>query len=164
MMATTATSAPARFATIIHLKTGHVLAAVTVAGAEPGLDDLTAGRAVRVRQPGTDGYVDVPASILVASRIALRNEDVLDHPHAYVLGSSGQLEQANRTPRDRSEGRLAVVVWRVEADGVSESVFDPEPGPLGDDGALWRSTPPGATQELLAYVGGPLTIVAAKKA
>jgi len=146
-------------ASVIHLKTGHVLAAVTAAGLAPTLDDLTGGKAVRVRLPGTDGYVDVPASILAAARISLKTEDVLDHPHDYVVSPGGQaLERAGENAQDDAEGMPAVFVWRVEANGVSESIFDLDPKPLKKDGELPRAQPPGARQLLLAYAGGPLTI------
>jgi hypothetical protein len=150
MMAT----APPRFATVLHLKTGHVLAAVSSAGLKPTLDDLTAAEHLRVRFPGASGFVNVPNSLLTATRTAVTTADVLDRPQHYVLGADKSLIgpkapvfQGAFPPSESA--KEAIVVW--QADNQSHTIT----GPLGTV-TLPGSLPVGATHRLVVYAGGPL--------
>jgi hypothetical protein len=150
MMAT----APPLFATVLHLKTGHVLAAVSSAGLKPTLDDLTVAEHLRVRFPGTSGFVNVPNSLLTATWTAVTTADVLDRPQHYVLGADKSLLgpkdpafQKGFPPGDAA--KEAIVVW--QAGSQSHTIT----GPLGTV-ALPGSVPVGATHRLVVYAGSPL--------
>ena len=147
--------------TVVHLATGHVLAAVTAVGEEPSLDDVTGGRHLRVRFPGATGFVNVPVSLLTATRVAL-TADVLDRPQRYRLTPAtpplpptltlGPPPTVNGVPSPLPQGAQAVVVWQDGEDLL------PAVGPIGASDALPGSPPPGATHQLLAYVGGGLSL------
>jgi len=153
-----ATPAPL-FATVIHLETGHVLAAVSSGGLKPKLEDLTAKEPLRVRFPGTTDFVDVPIAQLKATRVSV-TDDVLDRPQHYMLGDGlgdgnppltlGKAPVVKGSIVPGAEGKKAVVVWQDEPEPVAAS------GSLGAGGLLPGIPPPGATHQLLAYEGGPL--------
>jgi hypothetical protein len=153
-----AASAPL-FATVIHVATGHVLAAVSSGGLEPTLEGLTAGDHLRVRFPGKSSFVNVPISVLTAARVTV-TADALDRSQYYVLGTgntsltfgapplfNAKLEAAEQA---EAKDKQAIVVWQVGGDSIVAT------GPMGAEGKLPGTVPPGATHQLLAYVGGPL--------
>lgn len=146
---------PPLFATVIHLPTGHVLAAVSSAGLEPALEDLTAAEHVRVRFPGKPGFVNVPLSVLATVRVAV-TADMLDRPQYYVLGAGnppltlGLAPVIEEAVAAGDPGRQAIVVWQVGTKSIVSK------GPLGTNGDLPGSPPSGATHRLVVYQEGPL--------
>jgi hypothetical protein len=143
-------------ATVIHLETGHVLAAVSSSGGlEPTLEDLTAGDHLRVRFAGTPGFVNVPSSALTAIKVAV-SPDVLDHPQHYVVGTGnppltfGPEPVLNGKVSTAARGKQTIVVWQAGSDSIVAS------GPIGPADELPSSLPPAATHQLLAYADGPL--------
>jgi hypothetical protein len=148
-------SAAATFATLIHLKTGHVLAAASVVGAEPKLEDLTAGDHLPVRFPGTSDIIDVPILALTATRVALSADtaSVLDRPQYYVLGGDLKLSapeppMVDSKPKNVTAGEKYVVVWRVGDESFVQ------------DGELEDAKPPAppteAKYQLFVYESSPL--------
>jgi hypothetical protein len=105
-----------RVATLLHLETGHVLAAVTSLDVKPTVADLT-GTALRVRLPGTSGFVDVPVALLTATTVAVTDE-VLDRPLSFQLSPGNPLRElgeplVNDPGPAFPIGKAAVVVWQV---------------------------------------------------
>jgi hypothetical protein len=143
------------FTTIIHLATGHVLAAVSSGGLEPTLEELTAADHVRVRFPGGPGFVNVPSSALTAIRVGA-SADVLDRSQHYIVGTGnppltlGEAPVFNVTVLSDVKDKHAVVVWQAGGDSIVAS------GPLGANGEPPGTRPPGATHWLLAFEGAPL--------
>jgi hypothetical protein len=151
-----ATPAP-QFVTVIHLeKTGHVLAAVSSGGLVPKLEELVGPNGLRVRFPGGALFVNVPADVLKATRVAI-SADVLDRPQYYVVNdgvlSFGAGPKMTTTITAGAESTPVVIVWWVASPvpGHAEHFT----GKLGAGGAL-PGKPPTAQTQLLAYVGGPL--------
>jgi hypothetical protein len=148
-------ASPAPLATVIHLASGHVLAAFFTGGREPTLEDLTAANHLRVRIPGTPGFVNVPISALTAARIPA-TADVLDRPQHYRLGTGDPALILAKPPifqgkvADDAVGKPAIVVWQTSDEPIVAS------GPVGADGVPPGTRPPGATHALLVYEGGPL--------
>jgi hypothetical protein len=143
-------------ATVLHLETGHVLAAVSSSGGlEPTLEDLTAGDHLRVRLPGTPGFVNVPSSALTAIEVAV-TEDVLDHPQQYVVGTGnppltfGKAPVVNGPMEPDAKEKQAIVVWQAGSESIVAS------GPMTPTNDPPAPPPPGATHQLLVYAGGPL--------
>jgi hypothetical protein len=147
------------FATIVHLQTGHVLAAVTSGSLEPTLADLTADEHLRVTLPGTAEFVDVPIALLAATRLAV-GPDVLDRAQNYVVdvksptpitpSADPLLNAAEPLAPEETE---AIVVWQDDDGPVAAS------GPLGIGNALYATAPPGAKTRLLAITGRPLHLM-----
>lgn len=147
-----------QFATVLHLSTGHVLTAVTAAGLEPTVEQLTGGRALRVRHSDEPGYVMVPAEALTAARVTA-TADLLDRPQHYAIGSDGAPWLVGPPEYEsgptRTVGAKAVVVWQEDDRAVGtyyEGVVDAT-GPPGEP-------PPGATHLLFAVEGAPLSVEA----
>jgi hypothetical protein len=142
-------------ATVMHLETGHVLAAVSSGGLEPTLEELTAGDHLRVRFPGKPGFVNVPLAALTAARVAV-GADVLDRSQYYVLGGGkppltfGPGPVFNAPLEDKAKNKQAIVVWQAGSDVIVAS------GQIGPGLEPLAARPPEATHELLAYAGGPL--------
>jgi hypothetical protein len=143
------------FATVMHLETGHVLAAVSSGGLEPTLEELTAGDHLRVRFPGKPGFVNVPLAALTAARVAV-TADVLDRPQFYVLGTGkpsltfGPGPVFNVDLEEQAKNKQAIVVWQAGSNAIVAS------GLIGPGREPPSPRPPGATHELVAYAGGPL--------
>jgi hypothetical protein len=146
------------FATVLHLSTGHVLAAIASVGLEPTLEQVTGEDGVRVRFPNDPGFVNVPMSALTATRLAV-TADALDRAQNYAV-SSGTLVLGDRpevgapasTPPADTD---AVVVWQ---DGEESVVVT---GKIqGTTGEPPGEPPPGATHQLLAAKGFPLNLKA----
>jgi hypothetical protein len=119
-------AAPAtQLATLIHLETGHVLAAVTAVGAKPSVGDLI-GDFLPVRIPGTDSVVNVPAARLTAASVAVI-ADVLDRPQSYQLSAGNPLRHLNVPAittvglSKTDQGERAVAVWQVGDESFSAS-------------------------------------------
>jgi hypothetical protein len=150
------------FGTVVHLTaTGHVLAAVTSGSVEPTVEDLTGGDHLRVRVPGDTDYVDVPSTVLTASRVAIA-PDVLDRPHWYVFGDGAVPLTLGLEPQyavtvtsggASASGKKVVIVWQTAEKAIAEdSVLD------GSGNLPSTTPPPGATAELVAWEGGPLYV------
>jgi hypothetical protein len=139
-------------ATLLHLETGHVLAAVTAVGLTPDKDALTDGH-VRVRVPGSDVYVDVPSDHVTATRVPV-TDAVLDRAQSYVLGANGTLsfegEPQVGGALAGTEGAQVVVAWQVGSDALVTK------GPLGAGSTLPGSDPTGATARVVAIAGETL--------
>jgi hypothetical protein len=144
-----------QFATVVHLATGHVLAAVSSGDLEPTLEELTAGDHLPVRFPGTPGFVNVPLSALTAARVAV-TADALDRPQYHVVGSGsppltfGGAPVVNAELEDKAKNKQAIVVWQAGSDVIVAS------GSIGPGLEPIAARPPEATHELVAYAGGPL--------
>ena len=111
-------AAPAtQLATLVHLETGHVLAALTVLGAKPAVGDVV-GDFLPVRVPGTSAIVNVPAALLTATSLAV-TADVLERPQNYQLAPGNPLRNIDlpvilgRAAAGFTPGKLVVVVWQV---------------------------------------------------
>jgi hypothetical protein len=76
-------AASAPMMTVLHVETGHVLAAITAGSAAPAVEDLTGGAYLSVRVPGHDP-VRVPPGLLTAVRVP-RQDGVLDDPRSYQV-------------------------------------------------------------------------------
>jgi hypothetical protein len=145
------------FATVLHLSTGHVLAAITSVGLEPTLEQVTGEDSVRVRFPNDPGFVNVPMSALTATRLAV-TADVLDRAQNYAV-SSGTLVLGDRPEVGSPTSPIAadtdaVVVWQDgEESVVVTGKTDSSGGPPGEP-------PPGATHQLLAAKGFRLNLQA----
>jgi hypothetical protein len=146
------------FATVLHLSTGHVLAAVTSVGLEPTLEQVTGEDSVRVRIPDDPGFVNVPTSALTATRLAV-TADVLDRAQHYIVSSGTLILGADPVigaalgtapPADTE----AVAVWQDGSDSVVAE------GPVIGNTGLPGEPPPGATHQLLAAEGFPLNLQA----
>jgi hypothetical protein len=144
--------APALIATLLHLETGHVLAAVTAVGLKPDLDALTGGH-VRVRVPGTDEYVDVPSEHLTATRAPVTGA-VLDRAQSYVLATNGTLsfegEPKVGAAVTGTTGAQVVMAWQVGSDALVTK------GALGTGNTLPGGDPAGAKARVVAIAGEPL--------
>jgi hypothetical protein len=154
-------SPAAKFATVLHLTTGHVLAAISSVGPEPKLEDVTGTGHVRVRMPAREGFVNVPVALLTATRVAVNpdNAAVLDRPQHYDLLTGTPPPLGLRGPpkldapiKDvKYAGAKAIVVWQVGDVAVVE-----EDVKLSESGELDAKAPNGTTLALVAIDGGPL--------
>lgn len=151
-------AAASLFATVIHLETGHVLAAVSSGTLEPTLEDLTGGKHVRVRLPGTREFVDVPSSLLQATRLSV-SADMLDRAQNYVVDSKqnppishGGAPVVDDAEPTGAEGTATVVVWQDDEAPVATS------GPMGAGDTLPGDAPPGAKARLVGVKGKPLNL------
>lgn len=151
------------FATVLHLSTGHVLAAVSSGSLEPTVEQLTANEHLAVRYFGPDARVEVPASLLTAVRVTA-DDDLLDRPHSYlatggtppvVLGLEPvEVRPAGTTMPTGPAGAPCVIVWQMPDDtDVSNTPLDASGDPLPASAA-----PAGATHRLLAWETGPVVI------
>lgn len=145
------------FGTVVHLTaTGHVLAVVASGSLEPTIEQLTGGDHIRVRFPGESTSVDVPASVLTATRLSIPG-DLLDRPQWYVLNAANTPPLALGTGPEivtqdpvGTAGKKVIVVWQ------SDDASFPEDGTLDPQGKPPANAPTGATAKLVAFVDGPL--------
>lgn len=148
-------------AALLHVETGHVLAAVVPVSLTAKPDDLKdalTGGHLRVRVPGTDAYVDIPSENLTVTRIAVSGT-VLEHAQGYAVvtgGASGPALSFIGDPKiggaTGDEGAKAVVAWQVGSEAQVTT------GTLGVDGVLPSHKPPGATASVVAIAGQPLYV------
>jgi hypothetical protein len=147
-----------QFATVIHLSTGHVLAAVAPVGVEPSLDTLTAGH-LRVRVPGTDLHIKVPSTNLKATRVAMTMGNLLDQSLYFAVKLSQTdpptltfLGEPTGTRPTGVDGKDVVMAWQ---DGDKVPVTE---GKVGPSDAYPKAAPAGATVELVAVADKPLCL------
>lgn len=148
--------------TLVHLTaTGHVLAAVSAAGLKPDLVALTGGH-VRVRVPGTDEFVNVPAASLAATVVDVRADlRVLTQSMHYAVKTTGPgapsaalvgAPTSTGNPPTGTQGDAFVAAWHDD-DSTPMAT-----GAVGANGKPGVTTPGGATAELIAIAGQPLCI------
>jgi hypothetical protein len=144
---------------VLHLSTGHVLAAVAAGRASPTVADLTGGTALLVRLP--DGTrVAVTGDLLTATAVA-RDADVLTRPTSFrvddgvppitTVGSPENLrDNANNIKRVGDQGAECVSLWQAgdQLEVVKET--------LGSSGKPAAAAPPGGTRRLVACKGSHL--------
>jgi hypothetical protein len=68
--------------TVLHLETGHVVAAATCGKRKLTVDDMTGGTYLAVRLPKTTDQVNITPDLLTAA-IYARDDDALDRPLEY---------------------------------------------------------------------------------
>jgi len=133
---------------VLHLSTGHVVAAMTIGRRVPTVADVTGGEHIVVRIPG-GRVVRVPAELLTGLAAPVR-EDVLARPTDFLV--------TNATPNWRGKltawvnlpskpGSEALSIW----DGGAEPVFAWQS--LDNTGKLPPGHPAGTTHRLVAVAG-----------
>jgi hypothetical protein len=144
--------------TVLHLESGHVLAAAASGSRTVTVADLTGGTYLAVRLPGSRGAaVNVPAELLTAATVPL-DDDVLSRPLEYLVGTGvpaltfgGRPINLGPTSAkiDAPDGTAVTSLWRVGDElEVAHSTLDggrPEGG-----------RPTGASHRLVACRGEPL--------
>jgi hypothetical protein len=140
--------------TLLHVETGHVLAAITAGAQAPTVDDLTGGAYLAVRVPDRDP-VRVTPGLLTAARVPMQ-DGVIENPRAYqvVDGEPAFLGPPQVLAALTSLGAVGVAclsLWQVGAQLVEirstlNAAGQPSVGP-----------PPGAGGGLLLCKGAPLT-------
>jgi hypothetical protein len=145
--------------TVLHLATGHVLAAVSSGSLEPTVEQLTAGEHLVVRyDPAV--RVEVPAELLTAARVAAEG-DVLDRPAAYVVSDATPPLALGLKPEIQPTsavtgppGTDCLVVWQTPDGSTRQNA------PLDASGEPPKknSGPADATARLVAWKGGPLVL------
>jgi hypothetical protein len=143
--------------TVLHLESGHILAAVSSGSRAVTVDDLTGGTYLAVRFPGSGtDQVNVTANLLTATSVPL-DDDVLSRPLEYRVADGVPPLTFGGTPIHLDgTGKLAAPddtavtsLWQV-GDGIEVARGQlkggvPEPG-----------HPPGATKRLVACKDEPL--------
>jgi hypothetical protein len=142
---------------VLHVSTGHVLAAVAAGARTPTVEDLTGDAFLAVRlQDGS--IVRVTADLLTATTVA-RDNDVLTRPTSFRVDDGvPPISQVGRPKSLASAGSLGaagdecVSLW--QAGDQLEVVREP----LDANGAPSPATaaPPGATHRLILCKGNPL--------
>ena len=155
-MATT----PTLLMSVLHLSTGHVLAAFSAGPAQPTAQDVTGGAYLAVRFPATNDLLTVTPDLLTMVSVPL-DEDVLDRPqHFRVVDGVPPLSYVG-TPAALPAGLGAppatpcLSLWQVgdELEVVTEV--------LDSSGNLGADKPPGAQYRIVAckdrvlYFDGP---------
>jgi hypothetical protein len=143
-MASTATM------TVLHLETGHVLAAASSGSRALTVEDLTGGKYLAVRMPKSGDQVNVTADLLTATTYAL-DDDVLSRPLEYRVDASLPTLTFGGTPIDLAapaekgkidapDGTAALSLWQVgDHLEVGRSVLDdgcPDDGPIGTEAEI----------------------------
>jgi hypothetical protein len=144
---------------VLHLPTGHVLAAVAAGPLKPTVDDLTGGTALPVRLPGGE-QVAITGDLLTATAAA-RDLDVLTRPTSFRIGDgvppitvAGAMEDlytsAHVVKKVGDQGDDCTSFWQAgdQLEVVKET--------LGLTGQPAAPAPPGATQRLVACKDSPL--------
>lgn len=108
--------------TVLHLETGHVLAAVSSGSVGLTVDDLTGGTYLAVRMPGTGDRVNVTTELLTAATYAL-DDDVLNRPLEFQVdpdlptlvfaGPPIDLTAAAPGKISAPNGTPALLLWQV---------------------------------------------------
>jgi hypothetical protein len=143
--------------TVLHLETGQVLAVAAVGIRELTVDELTGGRHLAVRLPGSDQVVEVGPELLTATSAA-RDDDVLDRPLDFRVGAGTPPITYGGTPIDLGtgtgtinvpDGTAVISLWQAgdELEVARGQIVSQVP-----DG----SAPPGATHRLVAVQDQPL--------
>jgi hypothetical protein len=145
--------------TVLHLESGHVLAAVSSGSRAVTVDDLTGGTYLAVRLPGSGtDQVKVTANLLTATSVPL-DDEVLSRPLDYQVadgvpplafaGAPIHLDGTTTGKLAAPDGAAVTSLWRV-GDGLEVAR-----GQL-KDGVPEPGGPPGATQRLVACKDEPL--------
>ena len=139
---------------VLHLDTGHVLAAATATELVPTAAALTGGEHVAVRVPG--GYfVNVTTELLTELQATVDN-DVLSRPTSFQVVKAvppvSQVGPPTALPANPvgDAGAGALCLWQI---GHQLEVVRDK---LDGDGNLVANTPPGGTVRLVAITGKPL--------
>jgi hypothetical protein len=154
-MASTATP----LMTVLHLETGHVVAAVTSGKLTPTVDDLTGGKYLAVRVPKSNDQVNITADLLTAASYA-RDDDVLERPLEYRLDPNLPTLLFGGVPIDLTVGPIVapagtpvLSLFQVEDHlDVSRSV-------LGNNGKPDGAVPILADAQLHLCAGEPLAYI-----
>jgi hypothetical protein len=141
--------------TVLHLETGHVLAAAAAGTREFTVDELTAGSHVSVRLPKSAAQIDVPSSLLTAASYRL-DGDVLSRPLEYrvdaslpTLAFAGEPISLSASVLTAPDGKATLTIWRVgDQTEVGRGVI------LG--GRPDSVDPAGASHQIVACEGEPL--------
>jgi hypothetical protein len=144
---------------VLHLDTGHILAAASVDGAPATVDALTGASHLVVRASTADP-VSVPAAQLSATKTDA-DLDVLVAPMSYrvvdavprvsFVGPPASVPETNNVPiATGTPLQELLAVWQV---GRSVEVVRSK---LDVNGKLPLVAPPGATRALVALEGQPL--------
>lgn len=140
---------------VLHLDTGHVVAAAAADGAPETVESLTGGTHVAVLiAPGK--VVEVPGSMLTATSIE-RDHDVLAAPTSYLVVAApprlsfvGGPTTMPGPPVVGTPGREAVVIWQVGPRAEVTRV------PPAADGSVSVTKPTMASHGLVAVPGLPI--------
>jgi hypothetical protein len=148
---------PTVLMTVLHLETGHVLAAVSAGAAAPTVDELTGDEHLTVRLPDPSLQVEVGPELLTAIQVPV-DDDVLDRPQYYQLVdgvpqlslTTGPEDLTSATPLGPA-GTPCLSLWQAgdELEVVREVLNASGAPPTG-------TTPPGGTHRLVACKGAPL--------
>jgi hypothetical protein len=145
----------ARPMVVLHLDTGHVLAAAAVEGATPTVDGLTGGSHLSVRVP-LSRVVTVPLELLTLLSTDV-DLDVLAMPTLYrVVDAVPRLSFVGAPATAASgdvigtAGQQCLSVWQV---GSAVEVVREQ---LPANGKSVLPKPPGATHRIVACPGQPL--------
>lgn len=139
---------------VLHLSTGHVLAAATAAELVPTAQALTGGTYLAVRTP-VGRFVNVTTELLIELQTSV-DDDVLSRPTSFQVVKAVPPLSHVGAPAALAGGKLgdpgaeAVSLWQVGHE--LEVVRDK----LDATGTLPTNTPPGATHRLVAVAGQPL--------
>ena len=121
--------------TVLHLETGHVVAAATCGKRDLTVDDLTAGKFLAVRMPKTNDQVNITPDLLTAASYA-RDDDVLERPLEYrvdpdlptLLYSGPPIDLAAAAAPNRidaPDGTAVLSLWQAEDNlEVGRTVLD----------------------------------------
>lgn len=144
---------------VLHLSSGHVLAAVAAGGRNPTVADLTGGTSLPVRLP--DGATVAVTSDLLTATAVPSDTDVLTRPTSFrvadgvppvtVAGPAKNLrDSANNIVKVADEGTECVSLWQAgdQLEVVRET--------LDSFGKPKAAPPPGGTRRLVACKGSPL--------
>lgn len=151
---------PTQLMSVLHLSTGHVLAAFTAGATQPTLQDVTGGAFLAVRLPATNDLLTVTTDLLAMVSAPL-DQDVLDRPQHFrvvdgapplsYVGSPATLPASLAAP----PATPCLSLWQVgEALEVVTEILDAS-------GNLGASKPPGAQYRIVAckdrvlYFDGP---------
>lgn len=152
-MAQTAT----RTMTVLHLETGHLLAAASSGSRALTVDDLTGGAYLAVRLPGSTDQVNVSANLLTAAVYEL-DDEVLSHPLEHRVDPSLPTLTFGGVPIDLNaagakitapDGTAVLSLWQVAGQlELGRSVL------LG--GKPDAPDPGGTTAQIVVCAGEPL--------
>jgi hypothetical protein len=142
--------------TVLHLETGHVVAAATCGPRDLTVDDLTGGDYVAVRLPDSVKRVNVAANLLTAAAYE-RDDDVLSNPLAYRVDANLPVLVFGGTPTNLTGGHITapagtatLSLWQVGNQlEVGRSVLDNSGQPEG-------TSPTGTTAQIVVCAGEPL--------
>jgi len=151
-------AAPEPMMTVLHLETGHVLAAISSGALAPTAEDLTGGEHLAVRVPKADEPVLVTPGLLAAARLAARH-DVLADPRSYQI-AQGAPAFIGAPKMFEASGANASDLGAVDTDSLSlwqvgDHLVEIR-SKLDANGQPAVGKPPGAGPGMLLVRGAPL--------